>query len=72
MVQVPVAMKVAVDPDIVHTPVVAEVKVTGRPELAVAERVNGVPTAWDPGLAKVMVCVACVTVTGGEVPVARP
>lgn len=54
--QVPVAMKVAVVPLAVHTPGVVEAKETVSPEVAVAARVNGVPTTCAPGLAKVMVC----------------
>ena len=60
MVQVPEAMNVAVVPETVQTLVVVEVKLTVRPELAVAESVSGVPTVWAPGLAKVMVCACAV------------
>ena len=56
MVQVPAATNVAVVPETVQTLVVADVKATARPELAVAESVSGVPTVCVPGLAKVMVC----------------
>ena len=62
MVQVPAAINVAVVPETVQTLVVAEVKVTVRPELAVAESVSGVPTVCGPGLAKVMVCAWPLTV----------
>lgn len=68
MVQVPEAMNVAVALEIVQMPVVVEVKVTAKPELAVAESVSGAPTVCVPGLAKVMVCVAFVTVTTDDVP----
>jgi hypothetical protein len=58
MVQVPVATKVNVPPLVtVQTPVVAEVKTTARPELAVAESVGLELKLCAPGLAKVMVCV---------------
>jgi hypothetical protein len=43
MVHMPAATKVAVEPEAVQTLVVTEVKLTGRPELAVAVSVNGVP-----------------------------
>ena len=56
MVQVPAARKVAVVPETVQTLAVVEVKLTGRPELAVALSVSGVPTVCAPGLAKVIVC----------------
>jgi len=56
MTQVPEAMKVATVPLTVQTPAVWEAKLTVRPELAVAERLSGVPTTCAPGLAKVMVC----------------
>ena len=63
-------MNVAVVPETVQMLVVVEVKVTARPELAVAESVSGVPTVCVPGLAKVMVCAAWVTVTIPEAPLA--
>jgi hypothetical protein len=40
-VQVPTATKVTVDPDVVQTAVVWELKVTARPEVAVAATANG-------------------------------
>ncbi len=43
-------------PETVHTLVVEEVKVTGRPELAVALKLSGVPTVWEAIALKVMVC----------------
>jgi hypothetical protein len=43
---------------IVHTPVVDELKVGVKLELALAVRVGVVPKLWLPGLAKVMVCAA--------------
>jgi hypothetical protein len=59
MVQVPTVTKVKAPPLVmVHTPVVLEVKLTVRPELAVAVRVGLVPKFCAPGLAKVMVCPA--------------
>jgi hypothetical protein len=42
MVQIPAVRNVAVAEDIVQTPVVDDVYVTGNPELAVAVRVKGV------------------------------
>ena len=45
-------------PETVHTLVVALVKATLRPELAVALRVGVVPKFWLPGLLKVIVCAA--------------
>ena len=62
MTQVPAAMNVAVLPETVHLLPVVELKETARPELAVAESVNGVPTICAPGLAKVMVCGSPLTV----------
>lgn len=58
MVQAPAVTNVATAgvPETVQTLVVVEVKVTARPEVAVAESVSGVPTVWEPELAKVMVC----------------
>jgi hypothetical protein len=58
IVQVPVVRNVAVVPDTVHTAVVAETKVTVKPELAVAERVSGVPTLCAAIEPKLIVCVA--------------
>jgi hypothetical protein len=43
---------------IVQTPVVLEVKIGVRPDVAVAVNVGAVPKVCDPGLAKVMVWVA--------------
>lgn len=54
--QVPIARNVAVVPLTVHTLAVVEENATCKPELAVAESVRGVPTVWDPGLAKAIVC----------------
>jgi hypothetical protein len=45
-----------------QTPVVVEVNVTPRPDVAVAESVSGVPTVCVPGFAKVMVCASAFTV----------
>jgi len=44
MVQVPASRNVAMSSETVQTEGVLLVKVTGSPELAVAERVSGVPT----------------------------
>jgi len=57
MVQVPVASKVTVTPDTVHTPVVCELKLTARPEVAVAATVNcGVELSdWFDSVPKVIV-----------------
>ena len=57
-VQLPAVTKVRVLPETVQTLVVALVKATLRPELAVALRVGVVPKFWLPGLEKVIVCVA--------------
>jgi len=68
-VQVPAATRVTVEPDTVHTAVVVEPNVTGSPELAVAETVNGGSLAarfgsgwksmvWLP-LKTVKVCAIC-------------
>lgn len=56
IVQVPAIRNVAVVAETVQTVVLAEVNVTGRPEVAVAISVRGVPTDCVPGLLKVMVC----------------
>ena len=55
-------MNVAVVPETVQMLVMVEVKLTPRPELAVAESVSGVPTVCVPGFAKVMVCASPFTV----------
>jgi len=55
MVHVPATRKEAVSAETVQTVDVAEVKVTGRFEEAVAESVSGVPTVCVAGAAKVMV-----------------
>ena len=64
IVHVPVATRVTVVPDTVHFPVVLLVKVTVRPEVAVALMPNvGVPDfECVPGFAKAMVCVTLLTV----------
>jgi hypothetical protein len=69
-VQVPEAINVAAVPETVQMLVVVEVKVTAKPELAVAESVNGLPTVWAEIAGKVIVCVASVTETADDVPVA--
>ena len=59
MVQLPAVMKVRLPPLVmVHTPVVAELKLTGRLEEALAVRVGVVPKFCAPGLLKVMVWLA--------------
>ena len=63
MVQVPGATRVSVLPLTVQMPVVVEVKLTARPELAVAASAGGaVPTVWLPGEVNVMVCAPVATV----------
>ena len=62
MVQVPAVRNVAVVPETVHMLVVVEVKLTARPELAVAESVSGVPTVCAAIVGKVMVCASSFTV----------
>jgi hypothetical protein len=49
-------------PETVQILVVVEVKLTVRPDVAVAESDSGVPTVCVPGLAKVMVCEPVLTV----------
>jgi len=56
MVQVPAVRKVAVVPLTVQAPVVCEANETGKPELAVATSVSGVPTVCVPTAAKLIVC----------------
>jgi hypothetical protein len=59
MVQVPVVIKLNAPPEvIVQTPVVEEVKLGVKLELALAVNVGVVPKLWLPGLLKVMVCAA--------------
>ena len=58
MVQVPGLLRVATVPETVHTPVVSEVKLTGKPEVAEATRLSVVPCAWFPMGLKVIVWVA--------------
>jgi hypothetical protein len=63
IVQVPTATSVTVAPDTVQTVVVVEVKLTARPEDAVALTVNGaVPKGSVESVPKVMVWLPCVTV----------
>jgi hypothetical protein len=57
MVQTPAATNVAVVLETVQMLVVVEVKVTARPEVAVAESVSGVPTVWVAMSLKMMLCV---------------
>jgi hypothetical protein len=57
MVQVPTVTKVSLPAEVtVHTGVVADVKLTGRPELAVAVSCGAVPKVCVPGLLKVIDC----------------
>jgi hypothetical protein len=46
MVQVPAAISVAVEPETVQIADVLDVKLTGRPELAVAVKLSDVPAVW--------------------------
>jgi len=60
MVQAPVATKLNVPDEVtVHTAGVAELKATGRLELAVAAKAGEVPKTCAPGLLKVIVWLAC-------------
>lgn len=64
MVQVPTATSVKVVPLTVHTAGVVDEKATGKPEVAVADRVGGgLPRVWFPGPANEMVWAAAATVT---------
>ncbi len=56
MVQAPAATKVAEFCETVQTAGVAELKVTGKPEVAVALRGADAPTCWVGMAVKVMVC----------------
>jgi len=56
MVQGPAALNVAVVPETVQMPVVVDVNLTGKPELAEAESVSSVPTVCAGIVGKVMVC----------------
>jgi hypothetical protein len=61
-VQVPTATKVTVDPETVHTAVVWELKLTARPEVAVAVTANGAaPNATFESVPKLIVWGAFVT-----------
>jgi len=55
MEHVPLVSRVAVVPETVQTVPVVDAKLTGRPELAVAERGMSVPTTWAAIGAKVIV-----------------
>lgn len=56
MVQVPTAITVTVAPETLHTGVVCELKLTARPELAVAVTMNGaLPQGCFESAPKVMV-----------------
>ena len=56
MVQVPGVIKVADVPRTVQTEGVSDENPTVSPELAVADKLSGVPTAWLGMAPKVMVC----------------
>jgi len=59
MVQVPTASRVTVEPETVQNEAFAEVKLTGRPDDAVALTTNGAaPMFWSGSAANVMDCVA--------------
>ncbi len=59
MVQVPAPTKVTVEPETVQTVGLAEVNPTARPELVLAETVNGAtPNVWLDKVPKVIVCEA--------------
>lgn len=62
IVHVPAVKNVAVVPLTVHTLVVVDANDTVSPELAVADKVNGVPTVCVPGFANVIVCARPFTV----------
>jgi hypothetical protein len=51
-----VVMKVTIVPLTVQTLFVCEVKLTAKPELAVADSVSSAPTVCVPGLLNVIVC----------------
>ena len=60
----PGATSVKVVPLTVHTDAVFEPNCTGKPELAVAESAGGdAPMVWLAGALKLMVWVACATIT---------
>jgi hypothetical protein len=68
MVQVPACSSVAVLPETLQRVGMSDVKLTGRPEVAVAVSVRIVPCRSELGSAlKVMVCVCLITVTLCEV-----
>jgi hypothetical protein len=52
---VPALIKLTVDPETVHTPVVKLAKLTVNPEVAEADAVKEVPKVLVPGLLKVIV-----------------
>ena len=61
MVQVPVATSVTVLPETVQVVAVVDAKLTGKPDDAVAETVNGgLPSTWLGKGANVMVCASFV------------
>lgn len=62
MMQVPGATNVSVVPLTVHTEEVLELNCTAKPELAVADKADGVtPMVCALGCVKVMLWVACAT-----------
>jgi hypothetical protein len=57
IVQVPAATKVSAPPEVIEqTRVVAELKLTARPDVAIALKDNDVPNVWGPGFMNVIVC----------------
>jgi len=72
IVQVPAATKVAVVPETVQMLVVVEAKLTVRPEVAVAERVSGVPTVWAAIMPNAMVWPSGVGVILSPAPLCEP
>ena len=62
MVQVPIVRNVTVASETVQMFVLVEVKVTAKPEVAVAESVSGVPNVWTAMAPKVMVWGCALTV----------
>jgi hypothetical protein len=61
-VQAPTATSVTVVPETLHTGLVCELKLTAKPELAVALTMNGAaPNGWFGGAPKAMVWLTGVT-----------
>ena len=51
----PMLRNATVEPDTVHTDVVLELNATGKPEVAVADNVTGVPVTAPVGAGKLIV-----------------